>query len=249
MKIIGIIPARYASTRFPGKPLINISGKSMIRRVWDQASKSTLHQLYVATDNAKIYDHVKAFGGKALMTSPDHPNGTSRCQEALEMISASGMETNIHAVINIQGDEPFINPQQIDQVSLLFSDTAVEIATLARQITDENILLDHNVVKVVIEKKGRALYFSRQPIPFVRGIDPRDWVRSHTFYKHIGIYGYKTDVLQKIVGLPSGKLEIAEKLEQLRWMEYGFSIRIAETEHESIAIDTPEDLLKLTNSA
>lgn len=249
MKIIGVIPSRYASARFPGKPLAIINGKSMIRRVWEQAKKSRLlSDVIVATDDSRIYDHVKGFGGSVLMTTADHQNGTSRCNEVLDILSVGETETQAATLINIQGDEPFINPVQIDQVAQLFQDTEVEIGTLARKITDSKELFNPNVVKVVKNSAGKALYFSRQTIPFVRDADPQDWLDHHDFYKHIGIYGYRSDILSKITKLKSGLLEETEKLEQLRWLEQGFSITVATTEFESLSVDTPEDLSKLTNS-
>ncbi len=249
MKIIGVIPSRYASARFPGKPLAIINGKSMIRRVWEQAKKSRLlGDVIVATDDSRIYDHVKGFGGSVLMTTADHQNGTSRCKEVLDILSVGETETQAATLINIQGDEPFINPVQIDQVAQLFQDTEVEIGTLARKITDSKELFNPNVVKVVKNSAGKALYFSRQTIPFVRDADPQDWLDHHDFYKHIGIYGYRSDILSKITKLKSGLLEETEKLEQLRWLEQGFSITVATTEFESLSVDTPEDLSKLTNS-
>ena len=249
MNIIGVIPSRYASTRFPGKPLAMIDGKSMIRRVWEQAKKSNLlKEVYVATDDSRIYDHVKGFGGSVLMTSADHQNGTTRCKEVLDIISVGKTDTAVEVIINIQGDEPFINPAQIDQLANLFKNPKVDIGTLSRKIVDPKELFDPNTVKVVCGEPGFALYFSRQAIPFVRDTNLQEWIGSHDFFKHIGIYGYRSDALQKISSLQPGILEEAEKLEQLRWLENGFHIAVTTTEYESPSVDTPDDLSKLTNS-
>lgn len=246
MKILGIIPARYASTRFPGKPLADIDGKTMIQRVYSQALKSAaLNNVVVATDDERIVAHVESFGGKVLMTSPDHENGTSRCHEAVLILKSKGQDYD--AVINIQGDEPYIDPAQIDMVSQLLSQRQAAIATLVKEINSTGDLFNENVVKVVVDNKMNALYFSRQPIPFVRGTMPDDWAGQFVFYKHIGIYGYRTRILGEIVKLNQGKLETAEKLEQLRWLENSYVVAVDVTEIESLAIDTPGDLLKLSN--
>jgi len=249
MKILGVIPARYASTRFPGKPLVDIGGKSMIRRVYEQASNAVnLDKVYVATDDARIFDHVKSFGGEVLMTSPEHLNGTSRSHEVLEILKTSNPSIKYDALVNIQGDEPFIDPSQIDKIAGLFLRKQTEIGTLAKKITKQEELFDTNVVKVVFADNQAALYFSRQTIPYVRDFDKNDWLEHADFYKHIGIYGYRTRVLSKIAGLDTGRIELAEQLEQLRWLENGFHISVEVTEIEGISIDTPEDLSKLTNS-
>lgn len=249
MEILGIIPARYGSTRFPGKPLAMIDGRSMIRRVYEQSLKSdSLTKVIVATDDARIFDHVKSFSGEVIMTSPHHPNGTSRCQEVSGIVKVAYPENNFEAVINIQGDEPYIDPLQIDQVASLFADVNADIVTLVRKITDKNQLFDPNVVKVVLDQNNHALYFSRQTIPLLRDENEEEWISKFKFFKHIGIYGYRTKVLGKIVKLEPGLLEKAEKLEQLRWLENGFNISVGVTNLESIAIDTPDDLLKLSNS-
>lgn len=245
MKILGIIPSRYASTRFPGKPLAVIDGKSMIRRVYEQASKSgLLTKVIVATDDERIFRHVEDFGGHVLMTSSDHLNGTSRCWDALEQ-----SDENYDAVINIQGDEPFIEPEQINQLAKLFENSKIEIATLIKKIDNKEDVFNPNVVKAVFDVNNRALLFSRQAIPFLRGLKQEDWISTQAYYKHIGIYGYRKDVLKKLVKLLPTDLEQAENLEQLRWLENGFQINIEITAFEGVSIDTPEDLLKLTNSA
>lgn len=238
----GIIPARFASTRFPGKPLVLIGGKPMIQRVYEQASKS-LGIVYVATDDEKIYDAVTGFGGKALMTSPDHQSGTDRCAEAVNKITA-GQGTSIDVVINIQGDEPFIRPEQIDLLMSCFSDSSVEIATLVRKTEAGEDIFNPNQPKVILDAAGNALYFSRAAIPFIRGAEMTEWSKKHTYYKHLGLYAYKTDVLNNITLLPRSPLEITESLEQNRWLENGYKIRTALTTWESIGIDTPEDLEK-----
>jgi 3-deoxy-manno-octulosonate cytidylyltransferase (CMP-KDO synthetase) len=248
MNIIGVIPSRYASTRFPGKPLAMIDGKSMIQRVWEQASKSAfINEVIVATDDSRIFDHVKGFGGLVMMTSAEHQNGTSRCHEVLEILKVGKPDLKLDALINIQGDEPYINPRQIDQVAELFENPSVELGTLAKVMTDPEEVFSEHVVKVVMDNYHKALYFSRQALPFVRDINKTSWPETHAFYKHIGIYGYRSDTLPRITQLEAGKLEHAEKLEQLRWLENGFPIHIAVTEFESPSVDTPGDLSKLTN--
>lgn len=238
MTILGVIPARYASTRFPAKPLAVIEGKSMIQRVYEQAKRASLDHVVVATDDHRIYDHVKSFGGEACMTSTDHASGTDRCYEALTQ-----QPTSYDYVINIQGDEPFISPQQISLlVSLLDGNT--ELGTLMKRITDDEQIFNPNVVKVVATRDGEALYFSRSPIPHVRNAAESDWAGRHVYYKHLGLYGYRSDVLARITKLEVSSLEKAESLEQLRWLENGFRIRIVETEMETIGIDTPDDLHK-----
>lgn len=248
MSILGIIPARYASTRFPAKPLADMGGKSMIRRVYEQAKKSkSLSKVVVATDHEEIYHHVIDFGGDVCMTSTHHASGTDRCYEVL-----SKENTSFDYVINIQGDEPFIAPEQIDLLaSLLDGDT--ELATLIKKIDSVEQLFNPNLVKAVVNKNAEALYFSRSPIPYVRNMEQVEWVTHHNFYKHIGMYAYRKDVLEKITRLEISSLEKAESLEQLRWLENGYKIKVKETNIETIGIDTPEDLqnaLKhLTNNA
>lgn len=242
MKILGIIPARYASTRFPGKPLTMINGKSMIQRVYEQSLKANLlTDVVVATDDQRIFDAVINFGGKVMMTSSEHNSGTDRCCEIVEKIGE-----NYDAVVNIQGDEPFINPEQINQIAELISSDESQIASLCKPIKDADELFDNNVVKVVFDTQGKALYFSRQTIPFLRKVDEdeQQWMQERTFYKHIGIYAYKTDVLKKIAALPQSGLELSECLEQLRWLENSYYIKMGVTEFESYSIDTPQDVEK-----
>lgn len=243
MHILGIIPARYASTRFPAKALADVAGKPMIERVYDQAKKaSSLHHVVVATDHPYIFETVKKFGGDVCMTDEHHASGTDRCFEALSL-----QKEKFDYVINIQGDEPFIQPEQIDLLAGVLSGD-VEIATLVKRITDGQVVSNPNIVKVVFSKQGNALYFSRSSIPYIRGVEPEQWVNSYTFYKHIGMYAYRADVLEKLTHLPVSDLEKAESLEQLRWLENGFTIKVKETKHETIGIDTPDDLVQaLTN--
>ena len=248
MRIVGVIPARYASTRFPGKPLVIIDGKSMIRRVYEQAQKCIeLSEVIIATDNTSIYEHAQEFGGKVMMTSADHTSGTERCREVLTNLG-TGKNEPADAIINIQGDEPFIDPRQISDVISCLVQKDVQIATLVRKISSYEELMDNNVVKVVLNKQCRAIYFSRSAIPYYRGKDPSEWISSHDYFKHIGIYGYRSDVLVRITELPPSLLEKAESLEQLRWLENDYLIFVKETDLENVAIDTPSDLLKITNS-
>lgn len=240
----GIIPARFASSRFPGKPLALIHNKPMIRLVYEQASKA-LENVYVATDDERIFRAVKDFGGKVVMTSPEHRSGTDRCAEAAEIISGlDGRETGV--VVNIQGDEPFIRPEQILLLKECFSDADVNIATLIRRVAPGDDLFNPNQPKVIKNFAGDAIYFSRSVVPYVRDSDPADWISRHTFYKHIGLYAYRTRTLRELTRLPQSDLEKAESLEQNRWIENGFRIRTAVTIWESIGIDTPEDLEKAT---
>ena len=246
MKGIGIIPARYTSTRFPGKPLAEVNGKPMIRRVYEQAKKSgLLSGVYVATDDARILDAVLGFGGDAFMTSPDHPSGTDRCNEVVQLLAGQGIRAD--AVVNVQGDEPYIHPEQIDLVASCFEDPGVEIATLVRKIASSDELFSPSVIKVTVDARGDALYFSRSPIPFIQQADHPHWIDRALHFKHIGIYGYRVEVLRSIAGLPPSSLEQAESLEQLRWLENGYRIRVRETSFESHAVDRPEDLSKFTN--
>lgn len=242
MKIIGIIPARYASTRFPGKPLVDIQGKSMIQRVYEQCIKADkLSSVLIATDDQRIYDHVISFGGKAWMTSHEHQSGTDRCAEIIE----SGKAGDWDAVINIQGDEPYIHPEQINLLCEVMQEKSVAIGTLVKKIDAQSELFNHNNVKVVLNNKLDAIYFSRSPIPFNRNFPEDEWLKHSTYYKHIGIYGYKTKTLLEISKLAKTNLEVTESLEQLRWIENGYQIKAAVTNLESIAIDTPDDLLKI----
>jgi len=236
----GIIPARYASSRFPGKPLAMIGDKSMIQRVYEQAGKS-ISVVYVATDDKRIYDAVIGFGGKAVMTSTDHQSGTDRCAEAADLI-AGETGRKIDIVINIQGDEPFIKPEQIDLVKDCFSSDSVQIATLVRKAEPDEDIFNPNQPKVILNTEGDAIYFSRAAIPFVREAEKSEWTRKHVYYKHIGLYAYRTETLKQITRLACSPLEIAESLEQNRWIENGFRIRTAVTIWESIGIDTPDDL-------
>lgn len=246
MRILGVIPARYASTRFPGKPLVIISGKSMIQRVYEQAMKCRqLEAVYVATDHETIYNHVLTFGGKVLMTGKHHRSGTERCHEALHKLEEQ--QQFFDAVINIQGDEPFIDPAQVDQVAEAFSETGTAIVTLVKPIQRAEAISDPNVVKVVVRQDGEALYFSRSPIPHVRGVGVADWINKTTHLEHVGIYGYSASVLKALVKLPPSELEQSESLEQLRWLEHGYRINTKMTTIENISIDIPEDLLKITN--
>ena len=239
MKILGIIPARYASSRFPAKALAVLGGKSVIQRVYEQASGThTIRKLIVATDHIDIYDHVMGFGGNVMLTSSDHRSGTDRCVEVVQKV-----EEEFDYVINIQGDEPFVSPELIDTLAHLL-DGQTQIATLIKPIKDADTLFDPNVVKVVKSTHNQAIYFSRATIPFLRGKKEDDWLGNHAFYKHLGIYGYRTDILLQIADLPVSSLEKAEALEQLRWLENGFTIKTAETNLESLGIDTPEDLKK-----
>ncbi len=240
MKFIGIIPARYASTRFPGKPLADINGKTMIQRVYEQV-KIALDDVVVATDDRRIEETVKAFGGKVVMTSSKHQSGTDRIAEAIEKIEAETSE-EYQVIINVQGDEPFIQPEQISALKACFKTSATQIATLIKPIENSDEIFDLNKVKAVVSKSNRALYFSRSPIPFLRAEKKENWLKKQTYYKHIGMYAYRRDTLNEITKLPQSPLEIAESLEQLRWLENEYVIQTDITEHESIGIDTPEDL-------
>lgn len=238
--ILGLIPARYASSRFPGKPLADIGGKPMIQRVYEQASK-VLPDVYVATDDERIENAVKAFGGRVVMTATTHQSGTDRCEEAIEKVEAASGK-KYHAVINIQGDEPFISPVQIELLASAFLKAETEIATLVKVADNSQDLFNPNKPKVVVSAQGNALYFSRSPIPYLRGVEEKEWHVKHKYYNHIGLYGYRADILREITKLERGTLEKCESLEQLRWLENGYSIAVMETELESLSIDTPEDL-------
>ncbi len=239
MKFIGIIPARYASTRFPGKPLAMLGGKLVIERVCEQVSK-VLDEVVVATDDKRIFDAVNAFGSKAVMTSANHKSGTDRIREAADIIN-----TDADVVVNIQGDEPFIHPEQIEAVCRCFNDPSTQIATLGKPFGDDIEAIENpNSPKIAVDTKGFAMYFSRSVIPFVRGVEPKTWPNQFPFIKHIGLYAYRTQVLREITMLPQGQLEIAESLEQLRWLENGYRIQVALTDMETVGIDTPEDLAK-----
>jgi 3-deoxy-manno-octulosonate cytidylyltransferase (CMP-KDO synthetase) len=239
--IAGIIPARYGSTRFPGKSLIDIQGKSMIERVYRQAAKSAaLHTLVVATDDERILAHVEAFGGKAVMTAASHPSGTDRCLDALQQLSG-----DFQYVINIQGDEPFIDPAQIDELAAILYDGSVELATQMIPVSSHEMLFDRGEVKITLNDKMEALYFSRMVIPYIKGVEERLWHLHHTYYRHVGMYAYRKDILEQITRLPVSSLELAESLEQLRWLEHGYKIKCAITRFESHCIDTPEDVEKV----
>lgn len=242
LRFVAIIPARYASTRFPGKPLVDIGGKTMIQRVYDQVSK-VLDDVYVATDDQRIFDKVRSFDGKVIMTSDAHRSGTDRCYEAF-----TKLDDWFDVVINVQGDEPFIQPEQIEALRDCFADEETQIATLVKKITERDgveVLFNPNSPKVVIDKQNNALYFSRSPIPYKRGSDEKNWIAEHDYYKHVGVYAYRSEVLSQIVQMPPSKLELAESLEQLRWLENGLKIKAGFTDVETVGIDTPEDLEKI----
>lgn len=242
MKFIGIIPARYASTRFPGKPLADMNGKPMIQRVYEQVQQ-TLDFVCVATDDIRIEEAVRSFGGHVVMTSDQHRSGTDRCYEAYQK-AGNGYDI----IVNIQGDEPFIHPQQIETLKTCFTDNNVQIATLVKPFHAdddfESTLFNPNSPKVVLNKQNEAMYFSRSIIPYVRGKQYTEWLFSQIFYKHIGLYAYRADVLKEITHLPQSPLELAESLEQLRWLENGYKIKVGITQQETIGIDTPEDMEK-----
>jgi len=238
MNIIGIIPARYASSRFPGKPLADIAGKSMIQRVYERCLLSnSLSSVVVATDDDRIMAHVKSFGGNVILTSSSHTSGTDRCAEA------AGHFRSADIVINIQGDEPFIQPEQIDLLAGCFKSEETKIATLVKKIDSYTELVNQNTPKVIIDKAGKALYFSRNTIPFQRDIPENKWLENQNYFKHIGIYGFRVKTLQQITLLPISSLERAEALEQLRWLENGYSIQTAETSYQSYGIDSPDDII------
>lgn len=238
-KFIAIIPARYASTRFPGKPLATLGGKTVIHRVYDQVKKA-LDNVIVATDDDRIYNHVISFGGKVVMTSTNHRSGTDRCREAYTL---NGGKEDI--VINVQGDEPFIQPEQIYTIMQCFKDETIDIATLVKPF-DKNgeyaALENPNAAKVVIDNNMNALYFSRSVIPYMRGVEKQQWPSKHQFYTHLGMYAYRAEALRKVTQLQPSSLEIAESLEQLRWLENGMKIKVGMSKTSSIGIDTPQDL-------
>ena len=236
MKFIGIIPARYSSSRFPGKPLAKLGGKAVIEHVYRQVS-SVMTDVFVATDDQRIYDAVEAFGGKAVMTRTDHQSGTDRICEALDKVGG-----NFDVVINIQGDEPFIQKSQLETVMQCFDDSRTQIATLGKYFESIEAVQNPNSPKIVLDNDSYALYFSRSVIPFVRGKENAEWLSHFPFLKHIGLYAYRTDVLREISRLPPSSLELAESLEQLRWLQNGYKIKVGLTEVETIGIDTPEDL-------
>lgn len=236
MKFIGLIPARYASTRFPGKPLALLAGKPVIQHVYEQAVK-VLDAVYVATDDERIYNKVLEFGGKAVMTSTEHHSGTDRIEEALEKVGG-----DFDVVVNIQGDEPFIAQSQIETLCHCFEDETTQIATLGKPFECIEAVENPNSPKIVVDNRGYAMYFSRSVIPFVRGVERQEWLKKYPFLKHLGIYAYRTEVLKAITRLPQSSLELAESLEQLRWLENGYRIKVGITNVETVGIDTPEDL-------
>ncbi len=239
--VIAIIPARYASTRFPGKPLVDIWGKTMLQRVWEQVRKTpAVERVILATDDERVYEHARAFGGEVVMTRPDHQSGTDRCAEVAATIE------NAEIVLNIQGDEPFVQPEQINLLVRTLTDApSYPIATLVKRIHMPEELFNPNVVKAVFAQNRRVLYFSRHPIPFVRGVAPEIWLTAGEFYKHLGLYAFRRDALLQIAQLPPSPLELAESLEQLRWLTHGYGIAAGITDAESVGIDTPEDLERL----
>lgn len=244
MRTIGIIPARFGSSRFPGKPLADINGKSMIQRVYEQAKKAmALHHVAVATDNERIKEAVLSFGGDVVMTSSSHESGTDRCLEAVEYF-----DQEFDVVVNIQGDEPYISPEQIELILSCFNNENTEIATLIKLIESNQELFDVNRPKVLVDDNDFAIYFSRQAIPYLRGVEKQVWNDEFNFYKHIGMYAYRVATLKEICQLKQSRLELAEGLEQLRWIESGYKIRTAITEEESYSIDTPQDLESLINT-
>lgn len=246
MKALGIIPARYASSRFPGKPLVEINGKPMIQRVYEQAKKaSAINQVIVATDDERILKFVEGFGGNVILTSEHHKSGTDRCNEVVEKPKSKNKDFEV--IVNIQGDEPYINPEQINQVVSCFSDPNVKIATLAKQISSTDELFNNNINKVIFDKFNNAIYFSRFAIPFQQNVPAEKWLEKVNYFKHVGIYAYRSATLSEITSLKRSKLEISESLEQLRWLENGYKIRVMQTDFESIAVDTPEDLSKFLN--
>ena len=239
MKFLGIIPARYASTRFPAKPLAMLGGKTVIQRVYEQVA-GVLDDAYVATDDERIEAEVLRFGGKVVMTSVNHKSGTDRCYEACTKIGG-----DFDVVVNIQGEEPFIQPSQLNAVKACFDDASTQIATLVKPFSADDsfaALENVNSPKVVVNANWNAMYFSRSIIPFQRNAEKQDWLKGHTYYKHIGLYAYRMEVLREITALPQSPLELAESLEQLRWLENGYRIKVGISEVETIGIDTPQDL-------
>ncbi len=243
LRYMGIIPARYQSTRFPGKPLVRIDGKTMIQKVWENTSRA-MDLVVIATDHEKIKNEVESFGGKVIMTSPEHPSGTDRCAEAVSLYEETRGQT-IDVVLNIQGDEPFLDPDQIKQLMTAYENPDVKIATLIKKIDQNADIFDTNEPKVIIDQNNFALYFSRSPIPFVRGHDKEEWINHAVYFKHIGMYGFTRETLRIISKLEKTSLEIAESLEQLRWLESGYPIKCLETGIDSLSVDSIEDLEKM----
>lgn len=238
IRATGIIPARFASTRFPGKPLIDLAGKTMLQRVYEQCQKSNaLERIIIATDDERIFKHAEGFGAEVCLTNPQHPSGTDRCAEV-----STSMNISSSVIVNIQGDEPLINPQQITDLVECFKDPKTQIATLIKKIEKQEVLFNPNTPKVIVDAEQFAIYFSRETIPHLRNIDKSNWLKSHTFYQHIGIYAYQKNVLAEITQLSPSTLEKAESLEQLRWLEHQYKIKTATTQAETYAIDTPDDV-------
>ncbi|MCB2408650.1 3-deoxy-manno-octulosonate cytidylyltransferase [Hymenobacter lucidus] len=240
MNAIGIIPSRFASTRLPGKPLTDLGGKTMIQRVVEQARLANLSRVVVATDDERILNHVRSFGGEAVLTSPDHPSGTDRVFDAY-----CQLDTPADCIINIQGDEPFIQAAQINALITLFeADPRTQLATLVKPVVTEEELFSPHMPKVVVDTRGEALYFSRHPLPYQRQHPQDQWLAHHRYLRHIGLYAYRPDILAELTRLPPSTLEVAESLEQLRWLENGYHILTAETELATLGIDTPEDVAR-----
>ena len=238
MRFIAIIPARYASTRFPGKPLALLKGKTVIQRVYEKVAQ-VVPDTYVATDDQRIFDAVVAFGGRCVMTSPDHKSGTDRIAEAANIVGG-----DFDVVVNVQGDEPFVRKEQIEALCACFDAQETQIATLGIPFADIEAVENPNSPKIVVDNKGFALYFSRSIIPFVRGVEQKEWMGHYPFLKHLGLYAYRSEVLKEVTRLPQSSLEKAESLEQLRWLQNGYRIRVGITHQETVGIDTPEDLLR-----
>lgn len=240
MSIIGIIPARYSSTRFPGKPLVEIKGKSMIQRVYEQTVKARLlNKVIIATDDERIAKHCQIFGANVVITKPEHPSGTDRCFEAYQLNGEK-----FDHILNVQGDEPFLDPEQIDSLAKACnSDT--EIATQMIKCSDHAVLFDKGEVKIILNVHKEALYFSRSVIPAIKGKDENEWHKHYSYFRHVGMYAYRSDILEKITRLQPSALELAESLEQLRWLEHGYKIKCVETTFDSHCIDTPEDIEKV----
>lgn len=237
MRVLGIIPARFESIRFPGKALVDVHGKSMVQRVFEQACKAPgLTKVVVATDDDRIFDHITEIGGNVIMTSKEHPSGTDRCREATEH-----EQEDFDFIVNIQGDEPFIDPRQIEELTTKLN-PEIQIATQAKLIESQALLADVNCVKVLFNALGNAIYFSRSPIPYQRNIPMNEWATSYQYYQHVGIYAYRKDILKEITKIPQSPLEKAEGLEQLRWLENGYAIKVLTTNYQAHGIDTPEDL-------
>ena len=244
MKYLALIPARYASTRFPAKPLAILGEKPIIQHVYERVS-SVFEHAYVVTDDERIEICVLAFGGRCIMTGTHHKSGTDRCYEALEKLGA-----DYDVVVNVQGDEPFIATSQLETIKACFADAQTQIATLVKPFLPADgieALENPNSPKVVLDNNNYAIYFSRSVIPYLRGVEKSEWLEKHTFYKHIGLYAYRSQVLKEITSMPLGELEQAESLEQLRWLQAGFRIKVGTTDVETIGIDTPEDLERAKN--